>query len=72
MIGVDMGINHKTDPRPGLGGHAKVWSDVVDWVGNGAGGVAATAEQVGDCHRVLVQELAQDHQNLPQERGRRA
>jgi len=51
MIGVDMGINDEPDAHPGLVRDPEVWFDVPYRVHDGAGGVPAAAEQVGNRHR---------------------
>jgi hypothetical protein len=65
MIGMDMGIDDKPDTHTSLVGDPQVWFDVAQRVHHGTGGVPAAAEQVGDRNGVGMEELTQDHSDLP-------
>src|SRR5579885_1566649 len=65
MIGVDMGVDDEVDTHPRLVRHTEIWSYVADRIDDRAGRMPAATEQVGNRHGILVQELAQDHKNLP-------
>jgi hypothetical protein len=70
MIGMDMGIDDELDAHPGFVRDAEVWFNVAQRVYDGAGGVPAAAQQVGNCDRIAVEELAQDHACLLSSLGR--
>ena len=61
MIGVNMGVDHVEDPQAAGFRRRQVRRDVADRVDDGAGGLAAAAEEIGRGDRLGVKELAQDH-----------
>ena len=51
---------------PGIVGDPEIWCDVAYRVDDSTGRVPAAAEQIRDANRVGVEELTQDHADLPQ------
>ena len=61
VIGVEMGIDDKKDAYPRLFCRSEIRRDVADGIDHSTRGLAAAAEQIGDRHRVTVEERTQDH-----------
>jgi hypothetical protein len=64
MIGMDVGVDDEADAHPGGVGRPQIGSDALHRVHHGAGGVPAAAEQVGNRHRIGMEELTHDHTRL--------
>ena len=61
MIGMEMRVDDVEDPQARRFRRRKIWSDITDGIDDGAGGLAAAAEEIRGRHGLGVQELAQDH-----------
>ena len=66
MVGMDMAVDDEANAHAGIVGDPEIWCDVAYRVHDSIGRVPAAAEQIRDANRVGVEELTQDHADLPQ------
>ena len=65
VVGMDVRVDDVEDAHAGRFGSGEIGRDVADGIDNGSRRLPATAEEVGDRHRISVQEWTQDHDRLP-------
>jgi hypothetical protein len=56
--------------HPSFFGRAQVKAYVTEGINDRSRRLAATSEQIGRCHRICVQKLAQNHYLPPRGEGR--
>ena len=61
VVGMDVRVDDVEDAHAGRFGSGEIGRDVADRIDDGSRSLAATAEQIGDRHRIGVQEWTQDH-----------
>jgi len=66
MVGMDMAVDDEANGMPVLSATRRYGATSPTGVHDSTGRVPAAAEQIRDANRVGVEELTQDHTDLPQ------